>query len=101
MNRRTDKDSLTYISGSAEYYLKLAVFCLKHRKNTGIERCAEPILSLLKHMGTEEMAARRLINVERLHDENCLVELDRTHMLKVSLTFLMKMTKRTTYPPKT
>ena len=35
MNRRPDKYSSTYISGSSEHYLKLAVFCLKHRKNTG------------------------------------------------------------------
>ena len=37
---------------------------------------AEPLLSLFMRLGVDEMATRRMINVEAFHDENCLVKLD-------------------------
>ena len=35
MNRRREAYATTYISGSGEYNLKLAVFCMKNLKKTG------------------------------------------------------------------
>ena len=35
MNRRREAYAATFISGSGEYNLKLAVFYMKHLKNTG------------------------------------------------------------------
>ena len=35
VNKRREAYATTYISGSGEYNLKLAVFCMKHLKNTG------------------------------------------------------------------
>ena len=45
-------------------------------RSGAISKSAEPLLRLFMWLGVDEMAARRMINVESFHDENCLVELD-------------------------
>ena len=41
-----------------------------------ISKSAEPLLRLFMWLGVEEMATRRMINVEAFYDEICFVELD-------------------------
>ena len=41
-----------------------------------ISKSSEPLLFLFVRLGVDEMATRRMINVEAFHDENCLVDLD-------------------------
>ena len=41
-----------------------------------ISKSTEPLLLLFMRLGMDEMAARRVINVEDFHDDNFIVELD-------------------------
>ena len=45
-------------------------------RSGAISKSAEPLLRLLMRLGVDEMAARRMINVEDFYDHNCLVKLD-------------------------
>ena len=45
-------------------------------RSRAISKSAEPLLCLFMWLGVDEMDARRIINMEAFHDDNCLVELD-------------------------
>ena len=45
-------------------------------RSGAISKSAEPLLRLFMRLGVDEMAARRIINVEAFHDKNCLFEID-------------------------
>ena len=77
VNRRREAYLTTYISGSVEYNLKLAVFYMKHLKNTG--RSYDPffinkkyVLLFWAHKGSVESHQRS--NIDALIFTNRMME---------------------------
>ena len=71
VKKRRDADDL-----EADKRTRAAKMKADAARSGDISKSAEPLLRLVMWLGVDEMAARRIINVEAFHDENCLVKLD-------------------------